>query len=224
MKNMKSAVCLMAIIASAVMAPAVFAEEGKWMVRGRALSQQVDNENSTTAIVPAFGKVQVEDKVFPEVDFTYFFTKNIAAELILTYPQKREVTLGGSRIGDVKHLPPVLTLQYHFIPEGRIRPYAGIGVNYTRFMDVQLDAGRAPQLGGAGGIPLEMERDSVGLSGQVGVDFRVAPNWFINLDAKYVDVDAEVKVKSSSPVLPGAKVTDLQLDPWLYSVGVGYRF
>lgn len=194
------------------------------MVRGRALSQQVDNENSTTALVPAVGKVQVEDKVFPEVDFTYFFTKNIAAELILTYPQKRDVTLGGAKIGDVKHLPPVLTLQYHFIPEGKIRPYLGIGVNYTRFMDVQLDAGRAPQLGGAGGIPLDMKRHSVGLAGQIGADFRVAPNWFINLDAKYVDVDAEVKVKSSSAVLPGAKVTDMQLDPWLFSIGLGYRF
>jgi outer membrane protein len=224
MKNMKSAVCLMAIIASAVMAPAVFAQEGNWMVRVRALSMQVDNENSTTAIVPAFGEVQVEDKIFPEVDFTYFFTKNIAAELILTYPQKHDVTLGGSKIGDVKHLPPVLTLQYHFIPDGTIRPYAGIGVNYTRFMDVDLDAGRTPQLGGAGGIPLDVERDSFGLSGQIGVDFKVAPNWFINLDVKYVDIDTEVKVKNSSPVLPGAKVTDLQIDPWLYSVGVGYRF
>jgi outer membrane protein len=224
MKNMKSAVCLAALIASAAPAPAVLAQEGNWMVRGRALSMQVDNENSTTTLVPAVGKVQAEDKVFPEVDITYFFTKNIAAELILTYPQKHDVTLGGSKIGDVKHLPPVLTLQYHFIPNGTIRPYAGIGVNYTRFSDVDLDAGRAPQLGGAGGIPLEMERDSVGLSGQIGVDFRVAPNWFINLDVKYVDIDAEVKVKNSSPVLPGAKVTDLQLDPWLYSVGVGYRF
>jgi outer membrane protein len=224
MKTQKKAICLVTLVAAANAAPAVFAEDGKWMVRGRALSMQVDNENSSTALVPAVGVVQAEDKVFPEVDITYFFTKSIAAELILTYPQKHDVTLGGSKIGDVKHLPPTLTLQYHFLPDATIRPYAGIGVNYTRFTHVDLDAGRAPQLGGTGGIPLDMERDSVGLAGQIGVDFRVTPNWFINLDAKYVDIDAEVKVKNNSPVLPGAKVTDMQLDPWLYSIGVGFRF
>ena len=221
---MKSRVIVATLVACGVSAPPALAEDGKWMVRGRVLAQYPDNENSTTALVPAIGEVHVEDKVFPEVDFTYYFTDNIAAELILTYPQKREVTLGGAKIGDVKHLPPVLTLQYHFLPDSTIRPYVGIGVNYTRFMDVQLDAGRAPQLGGAGGIPLDMKRHSVGLAGQVGVDFRVTPNWFVNVDAKLVDVDAEIKVDSSSAVLPGAKVTDMDLDPWLLSIGVGYRF
>lgn len=221
---MKKTICLAALVAAAYAAPAVFAEDSKWMVRGRALSLQVDNENSTTAIVPAFGEVHATDKTFPEVDITYFFTNNIAAELILTYPQKRQVTLGGAEIGTVKNLPPTLTLQYHFFPDATIRPYAGIGVNYTRFSHVELDAGRAPQLGGAGGIPLDMDRDSVGLAGQIGVDFRITPKWFINLDAKYVDIDATVEVKNKSAVLPGAKVTDMDLDPWLYSIGVGYRF
>lgn len=135
---------LAALIGTLSVAPAL-AEEGNWMVRGRVLSMQLDNQNSTTSLVLAVGKVQAEDKVFPEVDITYFFTKNIAVELILTYPQKHDVTLGGSKIGDVKHLPPVLSVQYHFIPDGKIRPYVGVGVNYTRFMDVQLDAGRAPR-------------------------------------------------------------------------------
>jgi outer membrane protein len=85
--------------------------------------------------------------------------KNIAAELILTYPQKHDVELGGTDIGSVKHLPPTLTLQYHFNPTGTVRPYVGLGVNYTRFTSVDLDAGSV--LGGS--VPLKIDRSSFGL-------------------------------------------------------------
>lgn len=220
---MKTVVTLAALIAAAF-ASSVQAqdgqEEGKWLVRGRALSMQVDNKNSTTSLVPAIGEVAAENKVFPEVDFTYFITPHIAAELILTYPQKHDVTLGGTFIGTVKHLPPTLTVQYHFLPDSTFRPYIGAGVNYTRFMSVDLDAGR--KLGGS--IPLEVDRNSFGLAGQIGMDVKVAKNWFVNVDAKYVNIETTVKVKDSSAVLPGTTVTDLKIDPWLFSVGLGYRF
>ena len=100
----------------------------------------------------------------PEFDITYFFTPNIAAELILTYPQKHDVELGGTGIGSVKHLPPTLTLQYHFNPTGTIRPYVGLGANYTRFSSVDLDAGTV--LGGS--VPLRIDRNGLSIdNGQV---------------------------------------------------------
>lgn len=208
------------LIISAFSASAAMAQEGPWMVRVRALDMLVDNGNSNTAVVPALGKLEAEDKVFPEVDFTYFFTKNLAAELILTYPQKHDLKFAGTNIGSVKHLPPTLTLQYHFLPEGTIRPYVGVGLNYTRFMSVKINA--APALGGVD-APIDVDRDSWGVAGQVGVDFKVAPNWFVNLDAKYVQIKAD-NVRITGGALAGTKVTDLDINPWLLSVGVGYRF
>lgn len=216
---MKTAAGLAVLIACAFGASAAVAEEGPWLVRLRALKMQVDNDNSSTTVVPALGKVHVENKWFPEIDVTYFFTKNLAAELILTYPQKHDVKFAGIDIGSVKHLPPTLTLQYHFLPEGTVRPYAGAGVNYTRFTKVNLNV--APALGI--NTPLSVDRNSFGLAGQVGVDFKVAPNWFVNLDAKYVRIKAD-RIRVSGGPLAGTKVTDLDVNPWLLSVGVGHRF
>ncbi|MCP4635476.1 MAG: OmpW family protein [Methyloversatilis sp.] len=193
----------------------VQAAEGDWLVRVRALHMSPSNDNSTTTVVPALGEVTAEDRLFPEVDISYFFTPNIAAELILTVPQKHDVELGGVNIGSVKHLPPTLTLQYHFNPEGSVRPYAGLGLNYTRFSGVKLDAGTV--LGGS--VPLTMDRSSFGWAAQLGVDIRLAPQWFLNLDAKYVKIDADIAVKGA-----GVPVTRLDVDPLLLSVGLGYRF
>lgn len=191
------------------------AAEGDWLVRVRALLMDPSNDNSTTAVVPALGEVKAEDKLFPEVDISYFFTPNIAAELILTVPQKHDVELGGVDIGSVKHLPPTLTLQYHFNPTGTVRPYAGVGLNYTRFSGVKLDAGTV--LGGS--VPLKVDRSSVGWAAQIGVDIQLAPQWFLNLDAKYVKIDTDISVKGA-----GIPVTRLDIDPVLLSVGLGYRF
>lgn len=193
----------------------VQAAEGDWLVRVRALHMSPSNDNSTTTVVPALGEVNAEDKLFPEVDISYFFTPHIAAELILTVPQKHDVELGGVNIGSVKHLPPTLTLQYHFNPDGSVRPYAGIGLNYTRFSSVKLDAGTV--LGGS--VPLTMDRSSFGWAAQLGVDIRLAPQWFLNLDAKYVKIASDIEVKGA-----GVPVTKLDIDPLLLSVGLGYRF
>lgn len=217
---MKKVLTLAALIAAGfASAAAVQAAEGPLMVRVRALSMKVDNHNSSTDVVPALGMLEAEDKVFPEIDFTYFITKNLAAELILTYPQRHDLKFAGTGIGSIKHLPPTLTLQYHFIPEGTVRPYVGAGINYTRFMSVRINA--QPAVGVD--APIDVDRNSFGLAGQIGVDFKVADNWFINLDAKYVRIKAD-NVHITSGVLAGTKVTDLGINPWLFSAGVGYRF
>lgn len=110
-------------------------------------------------------------------------------------------------------------LQYHFLPEGTIHPYVGVGLNYTRLTSVKLNA--APALGVD--APIDVDRNSWGLAGQVGVDFQVAPSWFVNLDVKYVKIEAK-NIHISGGALAGTKVTDLDVNPWLMSIGVGYRF
>lgn len=210
---------LLAVLAPLCCATLAQAADERWTVRVRALNMRVDNGNSTTAVVPALGTVEVEDKWFPEIDIVYSLSRHWAAELILTYPQRHDVTLGGIDIGRVTHLPPTLTLQYHFRPDGLVRPYLGAGINYTR-LNPTLNA--APALGGVD-APLDLDRNSWGLAGQAGVDLRFVSNWSINLDGKYVRIAAE-NIRVASGQLAGVEVTDLDVDPWLLSAGMSYHF
>lgn len=188
------------------------AEEGRFMVRVRAVN--LDPANDSDAI-PGLGvpsdAIRVEDRVIPEIDFTYFLTKNIAAELVLTYPQKHDVSLSGTKIGSFKHLPPTLTLQYHFQPDAQFRPYIGAGVNYTRITSVNL---AVPGVGA-----LDLENDSFGGALQAGFDVKLNQSWFLNVDIKKVWIKSDVMLKAT-----GAKVSAVNVDPVLFGVGVGYRF
>lgn len=181
--------------------------EGNWLVRGRAV--QLDYRNGQTDGLPLGGTTKIEagNRVIPEVDITYFFTKNIAAELVLTYPQDIDIKIGGTKQGTIGALPPSLLLQYHFTDLGAFKPYVGAGVNYTIFSK------RSNILNGAASI----DRDSFGLAAQVGLDYALNKNWSLNFDAKYVQMNTDVKVG-------GTKVGKINLDPMLYGIGIGYRF
>lgn len=195
-------------ILSTMAAPAAAYAADNWMVRIRALNMDPKNESDPIPGLAPADAVRVDDKVFPEIDFSYFFTPNFAVELVLTYPQEHDVTLSGTDIGSVKHLPPTLMAQYHFKPNSTVTPYIGIGFNYTRFSDVDL-------LGGT----LDLEKDSTGVAFQVGVDIEVGKNQYLNFDLKQVNIESDVLVKSS-----GAKLTHITIDPILFSIGYGWKF
>ncbi len=190
------------VLAGAAVACDAMAEESPWQVRVRALNMQVDNGNSPDV---KGAKVEINNKTFPEVDFSYNFTRNVAAELVLTYPQKHDVSLAGARIGSIKHLPPVLLVQYQFLPGEKFNPYAGAGINYTRFMSANLPAG------------VTTEKSSAGFAAQVGVDIEIARNTYLNLDFKHVKIETDIRAA-------GATLTTLKVDPNLFSVGIGWRF
>ncbi|MCC2972965.1 OmpW family protein [Massilia sp. IC2-476] len=193
-------------IALALAGSQALAQETNWMVRARAVHIDPANESAPLAGTGAVDRIHVSSKTIPEVDVSYFFTPNLAAELILTYPQKHDVTLDGARIGSFRHLPPTLTAQYHFTPRESFSPYVGAGVNYTRISRVKL-------LNGAG----DLENDSWGLALQAGVDIRLDARWSANLDVKKVNIRSDV-------IVGGARVSAVKVDPVLFGVGVGYRF
>ena len=200
------------VMAAGAASTAAQADEGSWLVRARAVRLHMADQSEA---IPSLGvpsdAIQANDKTIPEIDITYFFTKNIAAELILTVPQKQDVTLSGAKIGTFKHLPPTLTAQYHFLPDGQFRPYVGAGINYTRISSVALNV---PGVG-----DLDLESSSIGGAIQIGVDVKVADNLFVNVDVKKVWISSDVMLKST-----GAKVSSVTLDPIAISVGIGYRF
>jgi outer membrane protein len=188
-------------------AAAVQAADGSFMVRARAVYVDFDNGQKDGLQTNVGAKVEADSRWIPEVDLSYFFTPNIAAELVLTYPQKVDITVGGSKVGTIKALPPSLLLQYHFTNFGAFKPYVGAGLNYTIFTQ------RDNILGGAA----EVEHSSFGLVGQAGFDYMIDKNWSINLDVKYVQMDTDVKVG-------GTKVGKVDLNPITAGIGIGYRF
>lgn len=204
---MKKSVAILALAALGVgVASQAMAQQSPWQIRARAVNLNPADKSDPVGGVGPADQITVSNKTIPEVDITYFLSPNLAAELILTYPQKHDVALSGTNIGTFKHLPPTLTLQYHFTPGAQVSPYVGAGVNYTRLSSVKL-------LSGAG----DLESHSFGLALQAGVDFKIDKNWSINLDVKKVQIRSDVMVG-------GAKVSAVKVDPLLIGVGVGYRF
>jgi outer membrane protein len=197
----RRAAMALAVVGSVVVPCAAQAQSGPWMVRVRAVYLDSDNGGSTTPDL----KLSINNKVIPEFDVSYFFTPQIAAELILTYPQKQSVRSDGTEIGTLKHLPPTLTLQYHFTGMGAAKPYVGAGLNYTHFSSVKLPAG------------VSIKKDSYGLAIQAGLDYEIAKNTYLNLDVKKVQIGTDILVGSS-------KIGDFKVDPWLVGVGVGWKF
>lgn len=205
---MRKAWLVTTALSLSLMMPAAQAAEGDWMVRGRLISI-VPDESST--ISPIGGKADLSNEVVPELDFTYFFTKNIAAELILA-TSKHDATAKGTAVGTVDVgsvwvLPPTLTLQYHFTDFEGFKPYLGAGVNYTFYYDE--DAGSQQRL--------ETE-DAFGIALQAGVDVPLQGNWGWNFDVKKIYLDADSKWNN------GAIVGNIDLDPWIIGTGLSYRF
>lgn len=201
------ATCLAAGASAAQAEPMQRWQAGDWMVRGRAIGVLPD-ESST--ITPIGGKADFSNEVVPEVDFTYFFTDNIAAELILAtakHSAKDKLPGGSVDVGSAWVLPPTLTLQYHFTELGWAKPYLGAGINYTMYLDEEP--------GALNNIELD---DGFGVALQAGVDVPVDDRWSWNLDVKKLYVDADAKWNN------GTIQGDIDLDPWIVGVGIGYRF
>lgn len=193
---------IVAALAAAVLPIAQAApadEQGSFIVRARALYLHSANDDDTGL------DLSINHKTFPELDLSYFVTPNLALELVLTYPQKQDLRAGGNKIGTLKHLPPTLSLQYHFTGLQGWRPYVGVGVNYTRFSQVDLPAG------------VSIDKNSWGPAIGVGADVPLGSGWLLNVDLKKVQIRTEVAVG-------GTELGKFKVDPLLFSVGVGKRF
>jgi outer membrane protein len=182
------------------------AEANPWLVRVRALHLDPADKSDPVGGVGAADRLTIDSKTFPEFDVSYFFSPNVAAELVLTYPQKHDVLLDGKSIGTMKHLPPTLLAQYHFLPGAQFRPYVGAGLNYTTMSSVHI-------LGGNAGL----EHKSFGLALQAGADVALDRNWSLNVDVNKVRIRRDVNSA-------GAIISKVKVDPLLLAVGVGYRF
>jgi len=196
---MKQRGLLLALAGTLFASSNAFAEAGDWLVRVRAVN--VDPKNSSS---PVAG-VGVSSKTIPEVDISYFFTPNIAAELVLTYPQEHDVTLNGAKLGTLKELPPTLLVQYHFAPGSGFNPYVGVGINHTLFSSVDIPG-------------FSVSSSSTGGALQIGADIPLGSSMSLNFDVKKIYMKTDVNTAT------GAKLTTLDINPVLIGVGLGWKF
>ena len=158
--------------------------------------------------------------------FAYMLTDHIGLELLAATPFKHTVAvkgLGGGldgKLADIKQLPPTLSLQYYPMePTSKFQPYAGIGLNYTLFFDEDLSSSRKAQ-----GFSNMKLKDSVGLAGQLGMDYMLTDNLLVNAAVWYVDIDTKATIDGPSALGVGKTKVSVDVDPWVYMVGVGYKF
>jgi outer membrane protein len=182
---------------------AVAFEQGDWLIRFGVSTVDPKSNNSPL--------VSVDSGTSATFNFTYMMTANWAVELLAAYPFEHDIALvdGGAKVAETKHLPPTVSLQYHFMPDARFQPYIGAGVNYTNFFSEKT-------MGALEGTNLSLD-DSWGWAGEVGADITFNEQWFMNLNVRYIDIDTDA-------TLDGAALGSVAIDPWVYGIHLGYRF
>ncbi len=204
------------ITAAVLLASATFVANASvahpWLVRLRGIA--VVPQVSSTTIQSINGNVtHISNRVIPELDINYFFTTHISTEVILA-TTKHAATATGTALervylGTVRLLPPTVTAVYHFFPNSPLKPYLGLGVNYTYFYHAR--PATATRLN---------YRSSFGPAFEAGMDYQIGPHFVANVDVKKIMI--KTKVTGAAGAVPLS--TTVKVNPWLFGAGVGYRF
>lgn len=209
------------------------AEAGDWVVRARLVNVS-PNEDSNLGktvnknvgpVMSGGAELSVDNNLIPELDISYYFTKNIAAELILALGTRHDVsvkgdslaTVGNQNLGSINALPPTLTVQWHFNPDQTFDPYVGAGINYTNMLDRNLKF----STGALTGTKIKLDSESWGYALQAGLDVNLKNGWLINADVKYVTIDTDVKANIGGS---WTKIDSLDINPWVFGIGIGKKF
>jgi len=213
---------LLAAAAAIGLPQAAQAKAGDVLVRARAIL--VAPQERSGSVLPTFPgeKVKVSDSWAPEVDFTYMATDHVGFELIAATTKhhasgKTGTTGSIGKLASTWVLPPTLTAQYHFNPAGHVRPYVGAGVNYTIFYSEKASSGLKAAVG-----PTKVNmKNSLGPAIQAGVDFDIGKNIFLNLDAKWIQIDTTARLDTTAL---GTEKVKVHLDPLVIGIGIGTKF
>lgn len=214
------------LIALALAAPVAHAHQaGDFILRAGAITTAPNEDSGDIKLdgTKVGGtKATLDSDTQLGLAFAYMLTDHIGLELLAATPFQHEVGVKGlgGKLANIKQLPPTLSLQYYPMePTSKFQPYAGIGLNYTLFFDEDLSSSRKAQ-----GFSNMKLKDSVGLAGQLGMDYMLTDNLLVNAAVWYVDIDTKATIDGPSALGVGKTKVSVDVDPWVYMVGVGYKF
>jgi len=206
------------VVGSSCVAAAQAHEAGDFLVRVGAV--QIAPDASSGSILG--GGVDVDDATGLGFSGTWFATSHIGNEVLAALPFEHDIVgtgaLAGVDIGSTKHLPPTVSLQYYPLGEGKFQPYAGIGLNYTTFFDSNTSATLDGALEGNTDISL---KDSTGIALQLGADWQLNENWYLNAAVWKIDIETNARIYVDDA---HAASVDVKIDPLVFMIGAAYSF
>ena len=207
----KTSPLILASLAAAVSlaaAPAMAQSKGDWTVSAGV--HQVAPKSNNGSLAGGTLKVDVDSDIKPTITGEYFIADNLGIEVLAALPFKHDISINGlGRVGSTKHLPPVVSLQYHFNSAGKVSPFLGAGLNYTTFFSEDTT-------GALAGSKLKLQ-DSWGLAAHAGMDFAIGDKGALRVDLRWIDIDSKVK-------LNGEKIGTVNIDPLAYGVSYVFKF
>ena len=209
---MKLQSLVLATVTALTMTSAFAVPAGTWSIAAGA--HMVDPKSDNGSLLDGALSVDVDDDIRPTISGEYFIANNVGIELLAATPFHHDFTLtdaeGVETKGKTQHLPPTLSVQYHFDNDMmplNIKPFIGIGVNYTTFFEEKVNIS---------GADLELD-DSVGVAGHIGLDIPFAPTEYFRIDARYMDLKTDA-------TLDGADIGEVDISPWVYGVALVKQF
>lgn len=227
-----------AILGLALAVPAVAHEAGQWIVRGGVGTVMPKDDNLVLPFieigdVSLDACVKVDDGTSLTLSATFMFTENWAVDILGALPFKHDIDLdatvsdgvdtfsGVLPFGEVKHLPPTVSVQYHFTPDADFQPFVGFGFNYTMFSSEKLTSDVVE----AGIVDFSLD-NSFGFAAQIGADWMLNDRSLINFDVRWIDIEADLTATIddgvSSPTT--GELGTVEIYPWVVSINYGYRF
>lgn len=211
---MKKTLLSLTVLATLASANAFAHKEGDIIVRA-GLAAVVPNDSSDK-ILGSQSELEVDSDVQLGLTFGYMLTDNLSLEVLAATPFSHNISTGLSGLGDIaetKHLPPTFMVQYYFgNADSNFRPYVGAGINYTVFFDESFN-----DKSGLRDLDLD---DSWGLAANIGMDYMLNDDWFLNASVWYADIDTTATYNDGTTNYS----TEVQIDPWVFMIGGGYKF
>ena len=193
--------------------PALAQSTGTWTIGIGAHNVAPKSNNGTLTATPLGNlRMDVGNNVRPTITAEYFLKDNLGVEVLAALPFQHDIDVAGvGKVGSAKHLPPTVSLQYHF-GQGKVRPFVGVGLNYTTFFSTKTE-------GAVDGTNLDLS-NSWGLAGHIGVDFQVSEKGAIRIDYRKIDIDTDVKLNGADL---GTNNT-VNIDPSVYGIAYVMHF